>query len=49
MTKYVRFCQQNMSGAHEQKRQFNRSQITRWKTEGWNKWGKEIQTDGKKN
>ena len=37
-----------MSEAHEQKIGFNRSQISRWKTEGWNKWGKKMEIDEKK-
>jgi hypothetical protein len=45
MAKYATVCQYKMSGAHEQKVEFNRSQISRWKTEGWNKWGKKIQID----
>jgi len=37
-----------MGEAHEKKNQFNRSKISKWKTEGRNKWGKTFQMDKKK-
>ena len=48
MAKCASFCQHKISEAHVQKIQFSRSKISRWKTEGRNKWGMTFQIDEKK-